>query len=297
MNNQTQIFLFPAFVLKYLGNETRLIQNAEIDLKSKLKAVSELCDCHIENFHVNENNFYEQELENQLITYILSCCFSDMLKNKNIQPDINVGLSMGLYAAMYSAGCISFNDGALLIRRVYDAEKNITGFNEFSMLNIIGLSRNDIDELIVQFFLHCEVVIQNGPFSFIISGVKHDIERLQSFACKEGALHTNRFPVKIPYHSSFISLSDNDKNNILKGIHISNPESNLMSSICGELLSDSEDISNEIFRNITQTVHWQSIMEKMNSKHQAVFYECGPGNSLSKIARFINGIFDIRKFS
>ncbi len=287
------VFLFPAFVLRYSGNEVDVLEKNGISLNDKLSLISQVCQIDVTSFNIDNNNFLNEELKNQLMTYVFSCSYSDILRNKDIQSHTVAGLSMGLYAAMYSASVISFSDGVLLIKRVFDVLKQITGSNEFSMLNIVGLSKQDILQILKENHLNCEVVIQNGEVSFIVSGYTSEINRLKELATFEGALYTSLFPVSIPYHSSHIMEFRNYEVDLLHGIEINKAQCKIMSAVTGTYLQDEKSMYNEIVKNLITPINWQNVFESLNAENETVFYECGPGNSMQKISKFLNGDFSV----
>lgn len=288
MNPENNIFLFPAFVLRYSGKESEVIHSAGIDLSEKLKHISNTCSTDLSNFDFEHNNFLNDELKNQLITYTISCIYADILAFQHIRPAYAAGLSMGLYAALYCGKSIGFEDGVRLIKSVFEKLQTLTDGKNYTMLNIVGLSAQDLIQLISEHSLHCEIVIKNGNHSFIISGETDDIARLQSCALEEGALYTNLFPVSIPYHSSFLYKFREEFAGITGNIEIRDTDCNLLSAVTGKFISDAAQIKLEIIQNLIQPIDWKSSMLHMNKIPGNRFFECGPGNSMTKISKFLD---------
>jgi len=287
------VFIFPAFVLKYLGSEVEMLSAHNIDLKEKLKSLSSITGIDITDFNIENNDFINNEIKNQLLTYLISCLVSDVLKEKKIKSDYASGLSMGIYAALYHVGSISFNSGALMILKVYQHIRSLLKGGEFEMISIIGLSRKDLQILITKSKLNCEIVIKNGKYSFIISGNIKDISKIYNLAKNEGALHLNRLPVNTPYHSSYLKNNKESFDKIFSDIEITDSDISYISTIDQREISESNIIKEEIIRNIIYPLDWNNMINRLLKLNAKTLYECGPGESLYKSSKFIKGDFKI----
>ncbi|MDD3875298.1 MAG: hypothetical protein PHT69_01620 [Bacteroidales bacterium] len=289
----SSVFLFPAFVLKYKGDEIIRAERAGVDFSSKLTELSEITGLDLTDFNLNKNDYRDDELKNQLLTYLFSCIFNDILKAKQIIPACLSGLSMGLYAALYASGSISFAEGALIIQRVFNKLKSIIHGTNYSMLAIIGLEKNDINSIIINNKLICEIVIKNANCSYVVSGETSSVSSLYTYAQEEGALHLTQMPVRIPYHSSFISNFSTYENEILNGIDLRMNKYPLRSAHNQSLLTTFNDIKQEITKNIVNPLDWEKTLTVMLTEGYNSFIECGPGDNLKRMSKFISGNFNV----
>lgn len=289
-------FLFPAFVLKYKGNEVNIIKSSGVDFEKRLKELSEILDVDLTKYNIVHNNFIEDELKNQLITYLISCLYSEILKSRFIFPNYVSGLSMGLYAALYCSESISFEDGAKLIKRIYESLKNQLSDNNYSMLAVTGLSFIDITDIIKKRDLDCEIVIKNNKHSYIITGESENIRRFYEIATTEGAIHQNIFTVSIPYHSKYI-VPENINYEIFEGMQISKPSYPIISAISLSKLTAINDIKKEVIKNLCTPIDWYQTVNTLLSEGESSFIECGPGDSLKRISKFIEGDYTLYKIS
>ena len=290
------VFLFPAFVLKYKGSEIKNINDSGIDFSVRLKKASEIAGIDLTSFDISGNNFMDDELKNQLITYLISCSYSDILKAKNILPRQITFLSMGVYSALYSAESISFNDGIILIKRIFEYLNNqITG-KKYKMLAITGFGMDDIEAIIFAEKLDCQIVIKNNEHSFIIAGLEEDISVLNKKAQSEGALHLNLFPVSLPYHSKHIDTNSFTEH-LFNGVEIKNPTYKLFSSITQAGIDTPGAIVTTIFSNLKTFIDWHKTKTTLIEMGYSHFIECGPGDSLKRISKFIDGKHNVYSFS
>jgi [acyl-carrier-protein] S-malonyltransferase len=290
MNNST--FLFPAFVLKYHGKEVDIICNNNIDFNARLEEISGFAGIDLTGFDLNENNFMDNELKNQLITYLISCLYSDILKSKQILPQNITFLSMGIYSALYCAESITLEEGALLIKRIFEKLTSQISDKSFKMLAVTGFSKADIEKIFHFLKLDCEIVIKNNKHSFIITGLGEEINRFYEYAQLEGAMHLNLFPVSIPYHSRFLRIDDMEKK-LFDGIDIKAPLYNLFSSIDQKFVETSQQIKSAILSNLISYIDWHKTKTTLIENGSNHFIECGPGDSLKRISKFIDGDYKV----
>lgn len=288
----TPTFLFPAFVLKYKGNEVDIIKKYGVDFNEKLFEIKENTGVDITDFDILHNSFLDDEQKNQMISYLISCIFSDILKSQSIKPDYVSFLSMGIYSALYCTNSISFDDGAKIIKRVYELLNKQFCDKNYRMLAITGLSRNDIINILNKKSLNCEIVIKNNDHSFIIVGKENDINILLNAAKEEGAIQLNIFPVSIPYHSKQID-SEGFEDIIFEGIEVKNPSYKLFSSINQKQIDNSGKVKTEILNNLFTNIDWHKTNIALIKQGVHEFVECGPGDSLKRISRFFDGDFNV----
>ena len=58
-----------------------------------------------------------QTLYTQPCLYVISTILADLMKNAGFEPSLVAGHSLGEYAALYTAGAISFEAGLTLVKR------------------------------------------------------------------------------------------------------------------------------------------------------------------------------------
>jgi [acyl-carrier-protein] S-malonyltransferase len=286
-------FLFPAFITDYTQKELDVLSNHGIDFNSYLKVASNKLGVVFPEFSYQSEEFKNDELLAQIIAYLFSCAFSDILKNKKIKPDFAAGYSMGIYATLYSANSISISDGIQIIYKAFELVNELACKGEYSMGGIIGLSRNDIDEIICKSNADVEVINSNSEFSHVIAGVKTDVLNTLELAKNEGALNAIPLNVKTPYHSRFLNVFADRFRCFIETIDFKTPQFNIISTYDQRMVTSIEEIKKELVYNLTEKIDWYKTMQVLLDYEVNEFYECGAGKDLSKIARFIEGDFKV----
>ncbi len=200
-------FIFPAFVSEYIGTEVQILNGLSNKFKENLKKASVASGVDFESFHLEDSAFTEDELRVQIISYIFSCSLSDELIARGIEPDILAGYSMGLYAALYTGGVIEFDEGIRLIIQAYNISKSVVRDMDSGMGSIIGLTKEEINGIILKHKLEAEIANTNSVHSHLVTGRIRTVNRLLELARTTGALHVSMLNVNTPYHASMLKES------------------------------------------------------------------------------------------
>jgi [acyl-carrier-protein] S-malonyltransferase len=281
--------LFPPFGISYLGTEYNILSNISTDLDYKFLRAREIVDINNDLITNFKDGTFQDELQSQYGIYIYSCAMSDVLKSQNISTIFVSGYSMGMYAALYHAEAISFDDGLRLIRRAYELARKVVSNSQFAMGTIVGLAEKNV-RILLSNYNDIRLIGINNPHSYVISGRHNNVLELLDLAQKEGALSTRLVPTSMPYHSSFMADTAIEFENFVKQIKINPPAHIVVSSVTPRFLITSEDIRHALRQNIDTPLDWLETMILMVQSNIRTFIECGPGKSLTKINKFIPGI-------
>lgn len=294
MNPQLTSFIFPAFVSEYLGNEIEIARNLSEDFDEFLNITKSKYFPEFRNFSLIDKQFLENELFSQVSSYIFGCAIASGLKNKGLVPAMVAGNSMGLYAALYATGVVSFDDGLRLLTKASEFIRTETEGQNMGMAAIVGLELNDVENIINKTDSKISIANKNGKYSFLISGEKNSIDLALGLAKKEGALFTSTVLVDSPYHSIFLKKAAlNFGNFIDQDISLKDSMYPIISSVDQQELRTSIEIREELVKNIYKPINWYDSMVNMISNGTNCFVECGAGNSLTKLARFIDSDFKV----
>ena len=143
--NEKTAFVFPAFITDFTKKELDFLSENSIDLNNYLQRVSVAIEIDLPEFSYDSNNYRNNELKSQLLAYLFSCAFYDILEKKGITPQFVAGYSMGIYASLYAVKSISLEEGAKFIHTAYNIVSELAETKKFGMGAIIGLSIKDIE--------------------------------------------------------------------------------------------------------------------------------------------------------
>lgn len=285
-------YIFPAFITEFTGKEMSFLEDHNFDINTYLSNISESLNIELPIFSY-KHEFYNEELNSQLIAYSFSCAFSDILKSKQIIPDYIAGYSMGIYASLYASGSIDFIQGAQIILKAYNLVKTLSEEGLYGMGAVVGLTYSELNELILKHNFALEIINTNNEHSLVIAGKKEDIKELLNVAKNEGALSASELTVNTPYHSTHLKQFADPFKNYLDQANISNGNIPIISTYDQRQLFKISDIKSELVINLTETINWEKTMLKLIDQGVEEIYECGAGKDLKKISRFIDGNYKI----
>ncbi|MFO7614884.1 MAG: acyltransferase domain-containing protein [Bacteroidales bacterium] len=245
-------------------------------------------DTDLTRFDFLENNFLDDELKSQYISYIYSCTVANILQKRGIKPLFVTGYSMGIYGALYYCGAYGFEDGLKLVKHAWEMIIEATQEGEYGMGMIVGLSEKDILGIIGN---DNRVMIcnRNNPHTYIISGGKGSVTRVLSAAAAEGALRANPLPVTKPYHTEMLSKAVPGFSAWVEKMPVKNPDYPYMSSLSQRALVSADDLKQELTGNLSRRMNWLETMNVLIEKGTESFFECGAGDGMTRNFRFIDG--------
>jgi [acyl-carrier-protein] S-malonyltransferase len=283
--------VFPAFANEYPPDAKEVLPGFEQRLKAKLSLTPKRIATCLEQFDFISNNFLEDEFKTQLITYSYSCTLSDMLKEGGVKADYLSGFSMGIYAALYHADSISYETGLTLISKAYLDSIQCLRSRQFTMGTTVGLSMDDVNGLIEQHNLPLEIINLNSTVTITVSGLFDDVSLLLEKAIGEGALKTRMLKVSVPYHTRYLAPVAETFSQHVRETEIHAPAIPVISQIDQSILHGPMAIGEELVKNLYHHLSFMHTHGKLLELGVRSFAECGPGRSLTRNSRFLEGEF------
>ncbi len=273
-----------------MGSEEQLLALFDNNFIDLLENASNFLETDLTGFDFQKNNFLNDELKSQYISYLFSCSVADILKTKKVNSSFVSGYSMGIYAALYYCGSVSFNDGLSMVRGAWDVISAAAGDGSYGMGMIIGLEESDLLKLIGN-APDVEICNQNNKHTFIISGSLNGVKSVLTSAANEGAMRANAIAVSKPYHSQFLIGTAPEFMRLIEKISFRPPLFKYISAIDQKIIETHDDLRNEVIRNLSSRMNWLKTMSFLTGQGTEIFFECGAGDGLTRNARFIEGSF------
>ena len=280
-------FVFPAFINDYHEDPSGGLVAFNEVFQSYLKTAAECTDKKLLDFHPESNPLIEDELLNQYISYIYGCSCARVLLNAGVKPGMMAGYSMGIYAALYIAGSVTFETGLLLIHKAWEAIRKTLPHSRYGMCGLIGLTEKDIREITIKHNLNLMIVNRNSDHSFILAGDIFHIRVFMLKAREEGALHVRSIGVTIPYHTNLLDKAAIEFSKTVFTADVHSSQIPLISLLNQERLDSVDHIREEVVKNIHTPFNWMATQQKMHILGITQFTECGPSTTLYKNSRFI----------
>lgn len=225
----------------------------------------------------------------QPLMLTLNSIFLALLKNNNINPYIVAGHSLGEYSALVSASSIKFKDAIRLVRERGQYMQDATPYGFGTMAAVISLNKVKIERIIkeVNGSESIEIANHNSSYQVVVSGKSEAIEKLMESLVEDGDVNIVPLKVSAPFHTSFMKKAKERLSNYLENIDISNPQIPIISNVTADYLRTEDEIRNALTEQVTNSVKWVDIINKMNSEGIDCYVEVGPGNVLKKLIKQI----------
>ena len=195
------------------------------------------------------------------------------------------GHSLGEYSALCASGVISLRDTAIILRKRGLAMQKAVPEGEGSMIAVIGMNSQFVNELIT--LRKCDreliqVANDNDPSQVVVSGEKKEIQKFSVFLREEKAKRIINLPVSAPFHSPLMQPAALVMEAELNQVNFSKPIIPIIQNVDLSILETTEGLVDRLVKQICGTVRWRESLIKMVEESSVnTFFEIGPGKVLA----------------
>ena len=199
--------------------------------------------------------------------------------------DLFAGHSLGEYSALCASEVISLRDTTLILRQRGLAMQKAVPEGQGSMVAIIGMTSDNLDELIIA--SKCDssliqVANDNDPSQVVISGEKKEVQKFIMFLKKKKPKRIIDLPVSAPFHSPLMKEAAFKMEAELKKLKMSTPIVPIIQNVDLHVLKSTDGLVDRLVQQICGTVRWRESLIKMYDTFGiSTFFEIGPGKVLA----------------
>jgi len=200
-------------------------------------------------------------------------------------PALAAGHSVGEFAALAVAGCISFIDGLRMVAKRGEIMSEVTGGG---MAAVIGLEADKLQSTLDQIGANLvDLANFNSPGQIVISGPASQIETTLAPLKDAGARMVVPLKVSGAFDSRMMESPASEFAKFLEGISFADPQFPVYSNVEALPYSGAGSIAPLLVKQIHSSVRWTDTITRMRNDGADEFVECGPGNVLTKLLRQI----------
>ena len=277
-------FLFPGQGAQTVGMGKDIYEKYE-EARKIYNKVEEVSGIDVKKlcFEGPEEKLNETE-NTQIAILTTSLAMLEVLKERGIDAEIAVGLSLGEYAALIYSGIISFEDGIKLIKKRGYYMGNLLPDEKFSMAAVIGLESKKIEEI-------CSEINTNGNFvvpanyncsvQTVISGNDNGIQEAIEKLKESGARRVVPLKTSGPFHTIKLQKAKEAYEKELENITFRKGNVKVIKNIDGTYYSDKDNIKEILAKHIISPVRFDKAIKLMQEEKVEEYVEIGPGKTLT----------------
>jgi len=204
------------------------------------------------------------------------------LKKAGLRPDYFAGHSLGEYSALCASGVLEVEDTLKLVTERGKLSEREGQKNPGGMQAILGLTLEEVEEILATFPENSKVTIANHNCEkqIVISGYHETLAVVDGIVSEKGgkAITLN---VSVANHSPLVAGAIPDFEKIMADISFQTPETPVLYNVTAAEEKEPVIIRSIMSRQIASRVRWFEIINSLVDKGVTHFIEVGPKKVLS----------------
>ena len=282
--------MFPGQGSQYVGMGKKLYDNY-----LTAKEVFSLADDTL-NFSLSELCFngdikeltktYNTQPALLTVSYIM---YHIYIKERNLNPSVLLGHSLGELTALVCSNAINFEDGLRIARDRGLYMQECGDKNKGSMLAVMSGDYKYIEQLCSDISTSkaiVEISNYNSDSQVVVSGSIEALNTLKEML-KERNIKSIMLNVSAPFHSSIMKTASIKLYSRLNEYNYNPISIPIISNVSGEFYSGSNDIVKNLSMQIIKPVKWIQSIKKSQEQGIDIFVEVGPKSVLKNLNKNI----------
>lgn len=274
-------FLYPGQGSQSVGMGNDLFEKYDC-VKQLYKKVNEISGIDVYNLINGKEEVLNETKNTQISILTMSLGILEVLKQNNIIPEAEMGLSLGEYTALISSKMLSLEDGVKLVQKRGEYMQNLLPEGEWLMAAILGMEDDKVEEVckkVTKGFVVPANFNTNGQV--VISGDKDGVEEAAEIAKQEGARKVSVLKTAGPFHTNKLDMAAKEFRKEIDKVTFNKPETAVIKNLDGELYGENENINEILEKHIINSVKFSKGLQTMLDMGIDTFIEIGLGKTLS----------------
>ena len=218
----------------------------------------------------------------------VSSALNSVLKEKDIQPSVVAGHSLGEYSALVAAEVLSFKDAVKLTEKRGRFMQEAVPEGKGLMAAILGLDRKKVDEICNSLTTgYAAAANYNCPGQIVIAGEKTAVEEAIEVCKSAGAKRAIALAVSVPSHCKLMTGASERLGELLGTIELKDPFIPLVNNADAKFLKTAEEIKPSLIRQLNSPLLWEDSIKAIYASGIHTFIEVGPGKVLMGLIKRI----------
>ncbi len=230
----------------------------------------------------------EQELKKTAITQpamlTADIALMRVLNKYGVYPDMVMGHSLGEYAALVSAGVLTFAQ-ALEVVSARGREMSKFNMGDPGSMAAVSAPLEKVEQVIQSIDGYVVIANINSPLQSVLGGSSEAIDLAISKFTTEG-FQAVKVPVSHAFHTKIVASASEPLRSVIARMTVQKPQLPIVANVTGELYpSEREEILDILARQVASPVQFVKGMQTLYREGARVFIEAGPKRVLNALAQ------------
>lgn len=280
-------FMFPGQGAQYVGMGKDFYDQIAISRNAFMTA-SEVVGLDLEKLCFEENENINITEYTQIAMLVTEAAMLLALREKGIESDVNIGLSLGEYGALIASGVLSFEDACKVVRqRGILMEKEVPA-GHGAMSAVLGLDAAVIESSISEIDGAVQIANYNCPGQIVISGEAKAVMDANAALTAAGAKRVIPLNVSGPFHSQLLKGAGEKLGAVLDEVTINAIQVPYVANYTAHYVADQSDVKELLEKQVYSSVKFEQSIKMLIEDGVDTFIEIGPGRTLSGFVKKID---------
>jgi len=282
-------FVFPGQGSQYVGMGKDIYENFPVARETFAEASDAL------GFDIAQVSFYgpvgelNKTFRTQPCILTVSIALHRVLREKDIEPAVVAGHSLGEYSALVAAGVLSLRDAVKVTEKRGLFMQEAVPEGKGLMAAILGLERKKVEDICMSLRLgYAAPANYNCPGQIVVAGEKHAVEEAVERSRNAGAKRAVPLDVSAPSHCRLIDSASKKLSDLLDTLSFNNAIVPVVNNADAVFLTDVTRIKESLVRQLNCPILWEDSVRAIIDSGVTTFLEVGPGKVLSGLIRRID---------
>ncbi len=279
------VLMFSGQGSQYLGMGEDLYKNYDV-AKKVFDQADEILGYSIKDIMFNNEEILNDTLYTQVAMFTLYVAVLEVLKEQGVESEYAIGLSLGEYGALYYNDVFDFETGLKILEKrglfMNETASNTSGL----MSAILGMEADVLQGIIDEVSGYVKIANYNTYGQLVISGHENAVLEVNEKALEVGAKRAIVLNTSGPFHTELMKEASTKFEEYLSSIELGVPTKELLVNTTGDFYNN--NIKKTMISQITNSVMFYQMIEKLIDKGVTTFIEVGPKKTLCSFVKKIN---------